>query len=99
AKLRRATDIFIHLPQTDAFSNTLLEHLYAENLVILGTWLPYGKHRTFGVRYREVEHPNDLSQEHFDELDTSNNPQRIDQLRQQEDAPGQWIEIYKEISS
>ncbi|NQX91461.1 MAG: hypothetical protein HRT74_04905 [Flavobacteriales bacterium] len=98
AKLRCATDIFVHLPESDAFSNTLLEHLYAKNLVITGTWLPYGKHRAFGVCYREVEHPRDLKLEHFEEIEVSQNPERIDRMRYEEDAAGQWLEIYKQLT-
>lgn len=40
--IRYASDIFINLLTTDAFSNSMREYLYAENIVITGEWLPYG---------------------------------------------------------
>lgn len=41
AKLAIATDIYLHLRDTDAFSNALKEHVYAGSKIISGTWLKY----------------------------------------------------------
>lgn len=41
AKLRIETDLVINIQITDAFSGSLQEHIYAENLVLVGDWLPY----------------------------------------------------------
>ena len=41
AKLAIATDIYLHLRDTDAFSNALKEHVYSGSTVITGTWLKY----------------------------------------------------------
>lgn len=41
AKLAIATDIYLHLRDTDAFSNALKEHIYAGSKVITGEWLKY----------------------------------------------------------
>lgn len=41
AKLRIETDIAINIQKTDAFSASLQEHLFAENLLLVGDWLPY----------------------------------------------------------
>lgn len=41
AKLAIATDIYMHLRDTDAFSNALKEHVYSGSTVITGTWLKY----------------------------------------------------------
>ncbi len=41
AMLAIATDIYLHLRDTDAFSNALKEHVYAGSTVITGTWLKY----------------------------------------------------------
>ena len=40
-KLAIATDIYIHLRDTDAFSNALKEHVYAKSHIIKGDWLKY----------------------------------------------------------
>ncbi len=41
AKLAIATDIYLHLRETDAFSNALKEHVYAGSEVLSGKWLKY----------------------------------------------------------
>lgn len=41
ALLRLESDIVINIQLTDAFSASLQEHLYAENLLLVGDWLPY----------------------------------------------------------
>jgi hypothetical protein len=39
--LRLATNIFIHVQPTDAFSGAMREHLFSKNIVVTGSWLPY----------------------------------------------------------
>jgi hypothetical protein len=41
AKIRKASDIMIQLQKTDQLSGSMLEHLFANNVVITGSWLPY----------------------------------------------------------
>lgn len=41
AKLAVATDIYLHLRDSDAFSNSLKEHVYAGSTVVTGKWLKY----------------------------------------------------------
>lgn len=41
AKLAIATDIYLHLRDTDAFSNALKEHVFAKSIIIAGKWLKY----------------------------------------------------------
>lgn len=41
AKLAISTDIYLHLRDTDAFSNALKEQVYADSYVIKGDWLQY----------------------------------------------------------
>jgi hypothetical protein len=40
-KLAIATDIYLHVRDTDAFSNALKEHVFAGSFVIKGDWLNY----------------------------------------------------------
>lgn len=54
SQLRWASDVYIQVPDTDAFSVTMREALYAENIVIAGAWLPYAELRRHGIYYREV---------------------------------------------
>lgn len=55
AALRLVTDIFIQLQTTDALSGAMQEHMYANNVVITGSWLPYDSLRNIGVVFDTVE--------------------------------------------
>jgi len=67
AKLRLATDVFIHAQTTDAFSASVLEYLFAGAVVINPKWISYEELRDLGIEY--IEYSN------FDEL-----PEIIEQL-------------------
>ena len=41
AKLAIATDVYLHMRDTDAFSNALKEHVFAGSEIIMGDWLKY----------------------------------------------------------
>ena len=62
AELRMATDIHVRLSSIDALSIAFSEHLAAENVVVAGSWLPYGPIRAGGIRYREVSHIGQLTE-------------------------------------
>src|SRR5690606_32383906 len=63
ALLKLSTDVFIHLPESDAMSGTLLEAAYAGNKVITGSWLPYKKFKQCGMIYQEINNFNQLPAE------------------------------------
>ena len=54
AALRLCTDIFIHMPESDALSGAAIEAMYAGSLLVAGAWLPYGNFRRSGLIFREV---------------------------------------------
>ncbi len=60
---RLASDIFIHMPDSDALSGTMLELLYASNVVITASWLPYKTFRKAKLEYFEVDDFNQLTNE------------------------------------
>lgn len=61
ARLRVATDVYIHMPETDAMSGALTESMYADARAITGAWLPYGLYRrAAGVDLLECASFNDL---------------------------------------
>lgn len=41
AELRYISNIMIQLQTTDLLSSSMLEYIYAENIIITGSWLPY----------------------------------------------------------
>lgn len=51
---RLATDIFIHVPVSDALSATLTEMMYAGSIAITGGWLPYNTLRQLGLYYHDI---------------------------------------------
>lgn len=50
-KLRKATDLFIHMQTTDAYSSTLHEYLLCGTTVINADWLRYHELEQYGVPY------------------------------------------------
>jgi hypothetical protein len=58
---RLASDIFLHAPVSDALSGTMLELLYASNIVITGSWLPYKTYRRANLDYYEINDFGELS--------------------------------------
>ena len=52
---RLATDVFIHMPISDALSGTMLELIYASSIVITGSWLPYKTFRKAQINYYEID--------------------------------------------
>jgi glycosyltransferase involved in cell wall biosynthesis len=57
---RLASDVFIHAPVSDALSSTMLELLYASNIVITGSWLPYKTFRKAQLHYHEIDDFSEL---------------------------------------
>ncbi len=61
AKYRIITDIMIHLRDTDQFSGSFQEHLYAKNVIITGKWLPYQFILSKGIYMHVIDNFNELS--------------------------------------
>lgn len=60
AQLAIATDIYLHLRDTDAFSNALKEHVYSGSYVIKGEWLKYPELDDMGASVTSISSFNDL---------------------------------------
>lgn len=60
AHLRRSTDIFIQLQKMDQFSGSMQEHLYAGNVVITGSWLPYQTFIDQGILFSTVSDVSEI---------------------------------------
>ena len=45
-----ATDLYLHMRDTDAFSNSLKEQVYAGTAVVIGTWLKYPELEQMGAK-------------------------------------------------
>lgn len=62
AMLAIATDIYLHVRDTDAFSNALKEHVYAGSLVIKGDWLIYRELEEMGANITSISSLSILKQ-------------------------------------
>jgi len=60
ARLRVATDIFIHAQVSDAFSATVQEYLYCGTAVINPVWIKYNEIKERGIYYMEYSAFNEL---------------------------------------
>ena len=54
AWLRVVSDVMIQLQNYDQFSGSMQEYLYAGNVVITGSWLPYEEMKKAGIYFKEV---------------------------------------------
>jgi hypothetical protein len=55
AILRLVTDIMVHLPRFDQLSGAMQETLFAGNIVITGSWLPYQVFKDHGIQFLEID--------------------------------------------
>lgn len=60
AKIRIASDVMIHLRDTDQFSGSFQEYLYTHNIVITGNWLPYKFIIKKGIYMHTINSMNEL---------------------------------------
>ena len=58
AKLRLETDVVINMQTSDSLSSSLLEHLFAGNVLLLGEWLPTDTYNNYDIYYHTVNEDN-----------------------------------------
>jgi len=105
AMLRRASDIMIQVQITDQFSGSMQEHLYSENVVITGDWLPYGtldEKGIFMLKVSSVEEVGEKLVYALNNLDSlkekcKKNPEIIWELSSWEKNIQSWIDMYEEL--
>lgn len=54
AYIKLASDIMINILTTDSFSGSMQEFLYAKNVVVTGSWLPYDIFDREGIVYEKI---------------------------------------------
>lgn len=54
ARLRLISDIMIQLQDTDSLSSSMLEYLYADNIIITGAWLPYWEIEKYVIQIKSL---------------------------------------------
>jgi len=101
AGIRKAMDIFIHLPLTDAMSATLMEHIYAGNFVVTSSVLPYELFRKYELEYKEINELEELKEVIESALLDRNflnegNKLKIDQMLLRHYSANNWLKIIHE---
>ncbi|MBD3829823.1 MAG: hypothetical protein IE890_04985 [Arcobacter sp.] len=61
AYIKLVSDIMINILVTDSFSGSMQEFLYANNIVITGSWLPYDVFDNEGIIYEKIDSAGKLS--------------------------------------
>ena len=99
AKLAIATDIYLHLRDTDAFSNALKEHVYAGSKVVSGRWLTYIELDEMNAPVRYISDFNELKDVLCEIINNYEIPQSIElfepiyELYSAKNINAQWEEI------
>ena len=103
AYIKLASDIMINILQTDSFSGTMQEFLYAKNIVITGEWLPYELFDKEGINYHKVKHTDMLCEKLEDiiqnidsyKIDLDQNIKIIYNLSSWKNNIKSWKDIYE----
>lgn len=101
AVIRKATDYFINLQITDQLSGSMLEHIYAGNVIITGSWLPYNILNELGVEIVKIDEVGQIgekvyeliqSEEHF--KNEPKNSKKIYQFSYWGNCIKEWNNLY-----
>lgn len=63
ALLRAASDIMIHVQNSDQFSASVIEYLYADNVLINGSWIKYKELEDWGVYFKYISNYVELEEQ------------------------------------
>lgn len=100
--IRLTVDITINFQITDGFSSSIQEHFYAENIMILGDWLPYNWLKDNGLSFHNISIKN-LSKTILDiisNLDSEKelaeqNVKNIEVISKWSSCISKWKDIYE----
>ncbi|MBQ8146936.1 MAG: hypothetical protein IJ039_09150 [Clostridia bacterium] len=103
AMLAIATDIYLHVRDTDAFSNALKEHIYSSSQVITGTWLKYPELVEMGAKYESINSFYELNDVLYRKIRTTKISDKIElfapiyELYSTESIIGQWSGVIDSV--
>jgi glycosyltransferase involved in cell wall biosynthesis len=104
ANIKLASDIMINILESDSFSGSMQEFLYAGNIVITGSWLPYKLFDEAGMNYHKIDKQNQLVEKleylinNFKNLNKPiSNQEIVYQFSHWENTINQWIKVYKKV--
>jgi hypothetical protein len=104
AHLRKAPDIMIQLQKSDSLSASTQEHMFAGNVLITGSWLPYDDLREADIHFLTVDDPREIGRELALCLDNlqdergkiTNNPEMIYRMSSWGANLTSWLRLYDE---
>lgn len=105
ALLRKSTDIFVQMPVSDALSGAMTEVLYAGNIVVYGSWLPYKFFNDIGIKMYKVSSFENLkdkisiiikNMEYYKNIQ-KNNADKIKETLFPDSTTPAWIKLFKSI--
>ncbi|HHO42705.1 MAG TPA: hypothetical protein ENN12_05045 [Epsilonproteobacteria bacterium] len=99
AYIKLASDVMINMLETDSFSGSMQEFLYAKNRVITGSWLPYEVFDVEGIIYDKIDSIDNLGEKLQEVLKRQNvnlqkNVDVIYSLSSWKNNISNWIEAY-----
>ncbi|MFX4218398.1 glycosyltransferase [Aliarcobacter butzleri] len=101
ANIKLASDIMINILETDSFSGSMQEFLYANNIIITGAWLPYEVFDNAGIQYVKINDINELYLELKKIIDSdiqtfniSKNKNIISKLSLWNNTIESWVDAY-----
>ncbi|WP_323669331.1 glycosyltransferase [Aliarcobacter butzleri] len=101
ANIKLASDIMINILETDSFSGSMQEFLYANNIIITGAWLPYEVFDNAGIQYVKIDDINELYLElkkiidsDIQTFDISKNKNIISKLSLWNNTIESWVDAY-----
>lgn len=101
ANIKLASDIMINMLETDSFSGSMQEFLYANNIVVTGSWLPYQVFDNAGIQYIKIDNIDELYSllenvinNSIKSFDTSKNTHIISELSLWNKTIESWIDVY-----
>lgn len=100
-----ATDIMIHVQTTDQMSSTMLAHMYNENVVIAGAWLPYTSLMERGIYFVSIDEVNAIDKVLLDILQNYENYKRkcegnadlVYSMSSWNTCAKEWIAVYDKL--
>lgn len=105
-KYKVVSDVYIHANVSDAFSRSMLENIYCENICLIAKWLPYSLLKDVEVSVIWFDSFNDLKKKIEETLFNINelkirvksNPQIIKKSFSEEATVEKWVKMFKELS-
>lgn len=103
ANIKLASDIMINMLETDSFSGSMQEFLYANNIIITGSWLPYKVFDDAGIQYIKLDNVNELTiiietliKSDITSFDRTKNKNIISNLSLWENTIKKWTDVFKQ---